>query len=306
VSETSETDIHIGEDEAEYVYEDEEEFPGNKSWSLADIILQKLHEKELNQNQTEMQNDSNSLPEKVQEVYASVGTLLSLYRSGKLPKAVKVLPHLKNWEEILVLTHPEEWTPAGTYAVAKIFSSNLNAKLVQRFFTLVLLEKCRMDIQDHDKLNFHLYNALKKSLFKPAAYFKGLILPLLQSNTCTTREAVIFSSVLGKMSVPAIHSAAALLRITELPYSVAVIIFVKQILNKKYAFPESVIEKVFQYFIDFGRRKCDLTVVWHQALLTFVQRYKAFFDLSKKEAIFELIRSYRHPEISAEIQRELL
>ena len=30
----------------------------------------------------------------------SVAVILSKYRSGKLPKAFKVIPHLQNWEEV--------------------------------------------------------------------------------------------------------------------------------------------------------------------------------------------------------------
>lgn len=37
---------------------------------------------------------------------------------------------------------------------------------MQRFFNIVLLEKCRDDIRANKKLNYHLYMALKKSLFK--------------------------------------------------------------------------------------------------------------------------------------------
>ncbi len=36
----------------------------------------------------------------------SVGRLLAKYKSGKLPKAFKMVPTLTNWEEILYLTEP--------------------------------------------------------------------------------------------------------------------------------------------------------------------------------------------------------
>ena len=170
----------------------------NKSQSrtLADIIMEKIHQKEENnrlqgiQMQEDVQYD-NALPPKVVEVYTSVGKLLAHYTSGKLPKALKMLPHLKNWEDVLWITRPDEWSPIATYACTRIFASNLNAKMAQRFFNIVLLEKVRDDISRHNKLNYHLYLALKKALFKPAAFYKGLLLPLAMSNTCTLREATI-------------------------------------------------------------------------------------------------------------------
>lgn len=36
----------------------------------------------------------------------------------------------------------------------------------------------REDIHENKKLNIHLYNCLKKSLYKPAAFFKGFLFPL--------------------------------------------------------------------------------------------------------------------------------
>ena len=30
------------------------------------------------------------------------------------------------------------------------------------------------------KLNYHLYQALKKAMYKPAAFFKGILLPLCE------------------------------------------------------------------------------------------------------------------------------
>ncbi len=40
------------------------------------------------------------LDPKVVEVYTAVGKLLSRYSAGKVPKAFKIVPTLKNWEEV--------------------------------------------------------------------------------------------------------------------------------------------------------------------------------------------------------------
>ncbi len=44
----------------------------------------------------------------------SVGRLLAKYKSGKLPKAFKMVPTLTNWEEILYLTEPGFLPPRFT------------------------------------------------------------------------------------------------------------------------------------------------------------------------------------------------
>ena len=118
---------------------------GGTARTLADVIMEKINERsaamasgegggEVHDEPTEPE-----LPPKVVEVYTSVGKLLSTYRSGKLPKAFKIVPRLANWEEILYVTDPDGWTPAATCEATKLFASNLNPKMAQRYFNLILL-----------------------------------------------------------------------------------------------------------------------------------------------------------------------
>lgn len=46
--------------------------------------------------------------------------MLSKYRSGKLPKAFKIIPALSNWEQILYVTDPEAWTAAAMYQATRL------------------------------------------------------------------------------------------------------------------------------------------------------------------------------------------
>lgn len=50
-------------------------------------------------------------------MYEGVRDVLQKYRSGKLPKAFKMVPHLQNWEQILYLTEPTTWSAAAMYQV---------------------------------------------------------------------------------------------------------------------------------------------------------------------------------------------
>lgn len=53
--------------------------------------------------------------------------------------------------------------------------------------------------------------------------------------------------------------------------------------------------------------KRTLPVLWHQSLLTFVQRYKTNInDLERCESLLDLVNKHRHEQITPEIIRELL
>ena len=80
----------------------------------------------------------------------------------------------------MYLTNPDGWSAAAMYQVTRIFSSSLKWRMAQRFYNLVLLPRVRDDINEYKRLNYHLYHALLKSLFKPRAFFLGILLPLCQ------------------------------------------------------------------------------------------------------------------------------
>ncbi|KAJ3103810.1 hypothetical protein HDU97_009815 [Phlyctochytrium planicorne] len=283
--------------------------------NLAELILSKIEEAESRESQAANPTESerkvsmyeyqSRLDPKVVEVYGKVGLLLSRYKSGKLPKTFKIIPSLPQWEEVLFLTNPDGWTPHATYQATRIFVSNLQAKLAQRFFAHVLLDRVRSDIAETKKLNYHLYLALKKGLYKPAAFFKGILFPLCESGNCTLREAAIVGSVLAKVSIPMEHSAVALLKIAEMDYTGANSLFLRILIDKKYALPYKVVDALVLHFIRFKSDPRPLPVLWHQSLLVFAQRYKGNITEEQKEALLELIKVKYHQQISPEIRREL-
>lgn len=75
--------------------------------TIADIIMEKLTEKKteletlnLSDNESRFGTSQMQLDERIVNMYKQIGDVLSKYRSGKLPKAFKVLPSLTNWEQV--------------------------------------------------------------------------------------------------------------------------------------------------------------------------------------------------------------
>ncbi|PWZ00269.1 Bystin-domain-containing protein [Testicularia cyperi] len=294
---------------------------GNKT--LADLIMAKIEAAEASGASAAGANDADDrkmppgINPKVIEVYAKVGELLSRYKSGPLPKAFKIVPSLPAWESILYITDPESWTPHATLAAVRIFVSTMKADQMQRFYELVLLDKVRDEIQDSGKVTYQTYEAIKKAIYKPAAFFKGFLFPLCESGTLTLKEAAIVSSVLAKVSIPVLHSAAALLRLAEMEYSGPTSLFIRVLLDKKYALPYKVVDSLVFHFLRFSEpnsgveldkitRERRMPVLWHQSMLVFAQRYKQDLTPDQKAALLDLLRVQKHEGISPEVRRELL
>jgi essential nuclear protein 1 len=328
----------IPTDENPIVWPGEEAQPSGPGTDLAALILEKIAAHEATDGAVKQPEilgggapeDAIELPAKVVEVYSKIGLIMSRYKSGKLPKPFKILPTIPAWETLLSITHPENWTPNAMFAATRIFIS-AKPQTAQIFLNTVLLPAVQDNIQDTHKLNVHLYNALKKALYKPSAFFKGVVFPLLTDGSCTQREAVIVASVVAKVSVPVLHSAAALHRLCEIaaeqmssdPDAAGPCnIFIKTLLEKKYALPFKVIDALVFHFLRFRGVGLDamdtesvagdlggagkLPVIWHQCLLAFAQRYRNDITEDQREALLDLLLSRGHKSISPEVRRELL
>ncbi|KAG8631702.1 hypothetical protein KVT40_000842 [Elsinoe batatas] len=309
--------------------------------NLAELILEKIAQHEAAQEgngvrlEDDHPEDAIELPAKVVEVYTQVGLILSRYKSGKLPKPFKILPTLPQWDTLLSITRPESWSANAYYEATKLFISSRPA-LAQAFLHDILLPKVREEQSDSKKINVHLYKSLKKALYKPACFFKGFLFPLVESGTCTLREAHVIGSVLTRVSIPVLHSAAALYRLCEVAaeqMSVnteaggATNIFIRVLLEKKYALPFKVVDALVFHFLRF--RAADpaldggdsmsgvtgpgakvqsqkLPVLWHQCLLAFAQRYKNDITEDQREALLDLLLVRGHRAIGPEVRRELL
>lgn len=313
--------------------------------NLADLILEKIaaHEaasggQDEGGTLREDMGEDEPLPEKVIEVYTKVGELLARHRSGPLPKPFKILPtlHESQIPELIAITRPDDWTPNAHLLATRLFVS-AKPSVVQPYLTGILLPRVRDEIQQTRKLNVHLYNALKKSLYKPASFFKGFLFPLLEDG-CTLREAHIISSVVAHVSIPVLHSAAALLRLCDLAAeqfstmkegggSGATSAFIRTLLEKKYALPFKVVDALIFYFLRFRAldtiaaqksandvamtdadrgAKIKLPVLWHQCLLVFAQRYRNDITEDQREALLDLVTAVGHKQMGPEIRRELI
>lgn len=280
--------------------------PSGTGRTLADLILEKMRAAgDAAAGEADEPPAPAGLDPRAVEVYRAVAQLMKRYKSGKVPKAFKMIPALTNWEEVLYITEPEQWSPHATFQATRLFASNLNVKMAQRFFNLVLLPRVRADIAANRRLHFALFCALRKACYKPAAFFKGILLPLCAAGNCTLREAVVLSSVMMRKSLPLLHAAAALLKIAEMDYSGTNSFFIRVLLDKKYALPYRVLDALVDHFLRFAPETRVLPVVWHQSLLTFVQRYKFEITAADKERLRQLASKQKHYLVTPEVLREL-
>jgi len=74
------------------------------------------------------------LKPKLLKILERTTLFMKVYRSGKIPKIIRILPSIKNFEEMLWLTRPDTWSNSAVYSITRSFLPKLDKKQMSRFF----------------------------------------------------------------------------------------------------------------------------------------------------------------------------
>lgn len=292
-------DFYYVGNQDQLVQEEDWEENDDKMVNLHQLISDKLNEQE-----------NPLFDKKTIDGFKDLGDILHRWTSGKLPKLFGILPSIEEWKVLIEYTRPMEWTPNAMYEGTCMFASNLNNTLVEDFYKFYLVPYIRNNIRRYGKLNVHLYNSLKKTIYKPAGFFKGIIFQMAEN--LTAKEANIIGSILSKCSIPVAHSSSAIMILFEKNgldrISHGHFFFIRILLSKKYALPSPVKEGIVKHLVkisDCSMNKFKLPVIFHQVLLTFVQIYKFDLTNTEKDEIKKLTSKFSHHIITELILKEI-
>jgi len=108
------------------------------------------------------------------------------------------------------------------------------------------------------------------------------------------------------MSLPVLDSSAALMKLCEMDYGIGTGYFIKVLIGKRYALPTQALNAVVEFFKRFyNEEEEQLPVIWHQALLLFVQQYKYSFTQDQVKDLKKLYKKHQHHAITPELRKEL-
>lgn len=63
------------------------------------------------------------------------------YTSGDLCKPFKMIPLIDQWDKLVDMTKPSEWSPQAMYAATKLLSSSLDVYRARIFYEKVIKNK---------------------------------------------------------------------------------------------------------------------------------------------------------------------
>ncbi|KAL7056129.1 hypothetical protein AAHC03_020935 [Spirometra sp. Aus1] len=247
------------------------------------------------------------LPEELKNHIRLLKDVMKNYRSGPLPKTVKMLPHLPGYESLLEMLSPLDWSVHAYPRMVKIFASKGNDPALH-FYENYVLPKVRQDIAENNRLCVHLFEALIASIFRLEEFIAGIFLPWIRSEMTKT-EGIVLAHLVKKASIKARFAAVALALTCEEDFSIPRAMVMEAILNKKYFMPEAAITHLISYFTGFDR-DCSayytpegrMPLVWFKCLLAFLENYRDAVCPGEREQLVKLCRRHEHPGITPELR----
>lgn len=109
-----------------------------------------------------------------------------------------------------------------------------------------------------------------------------------------------------RVSIPVAPSAGALDALCEMEYSGPTSVFIKALIDKKYALPFQAVDALVNHF---NRLKADpqpLPLLWHKSFLAFAQIYKTAITEDQRDLLLDVLLVKGHDKVGPEIRRELL
>lgn len=239
----------------------------------------------------------------VQEVYRQLGSVLRLYKSGKLPKAVNAVAsqQIPDWFELLEMSEPENWSPNAVKAVTVLFAQSAGDSKLEKFYYEILLEYIREKLETMKKLPAVLFQALFAAARRPKCFIKGILLPLSQEPQCTMKEARVISTIITKVRLPRDHANAFTIKVCSGEVSVTRTIFIARMISKGQPLAIQAIDAIVAYFLAFQNVDEPQPLLWHKAMLEFAKKYGKDVTEEQRVALATLFEKHKHDKVTPEI-----
>ncbi|KAM3185225.1 hypothetical protein ACTXT7_006809 [Hymenolepis weldensis] len=208
--------------------------------------------------------DIGDLPEDLQNHIRLLKDVLTHYRSGPLPKTVKMLPHLPGYDSLLEMLSPLDWTNHVYPKMVKVFSAKGGQQAMQH---LVHSEMTKTE-------GIILSHLVKKASIK--AHFSSVALVLVLEEEFSIPRSMVIEAILRKRYFLPEKAIACLV---------------------KY-FTSFADRDCSMYFTAEGR----MPVIWFTSFLTFLEFYREGITPGERMELVRVCKRHQHPSITPDIR----
>ena len=203
-----------------------------------------------------------------------------------MPKIVKIVPNLKNFEEILWLMRPDIWSDSAIFSFTRSILPRLDKNQMNRFFSLVLAPRFQEIIFSRNLNSIYFKKTIKFLSQYPSVFFSSIFLPICESRNCSISEGSILAAILNKNHFSSTVTMAILVRLLRGPILPTKCIILRVILNKNYLIPHRIIDLLVDFFL-MNHKKASFP--HFRVLFTvFLKNYFNFLSIEDKSKLSNL------------------
>jgi essential nuclear protein 1 len=235
-----------------------------------------------------LKNKETIINPKELKILQRTGLMLRIYRSGKLPKVLKIIPVLENFEEFLWFTRPDRWSSQALLVVSRFFISKLNHQKLKRYFSCVIAPRIQEEIFKKQKICRNVFKLIKLSSINEKMFFTSIIIPLSCSKNCTNKETAFLASIISTQSFSRSHIYSLLVFLTkDKIINESKIRVLRAIISKKYNLPNRIKEYIIDFFLK--NRAIVSKAILKNCVLIFLKNYLLFLTPEEKKKFIEIL-----------------
>lgn len=220
---------------------------------------------------------------KLLKVLERTSLFLKVYKSGKMPKIINLLPNLKNFEEIIWLTRPDIWSDQAIFYVTHSFLSKLDKNQMGRFFSLILAPRFQETIFNSNRYSSHIQKTMKMSTRFPSVFFSSVFLPICESKSCSLKEGVVLGMILSNYHFNPSSILSVLVRLLKPPVTPVKCLLMRTILCKNYIIPHRTLDLLVDFFVS-NRKKASFSQ-FRTFFIVFLKNYSIHLSSEDKRKI---------------------
>ncbi|KAI8366524.1 Bystin [Blakeslea trispora] len=219
------------------------------------------------------------------------------FSSQALPKVLQIIPSLANWEAILFLTCPSNWSSDAVLKMTRLFLHHVKANQTKQYFQYILVHAVQSNLRLHQSI--YLDSALHQSLMlsitsHPGLFLKGYV--FTQAEHLSLTEANLLCQIITPL--PVLYTSMALLEWASYPLTLPICLLIDKLIDQQSPLPCRVIHSlVYGYF---GHHLItSRPYVWYQSFLSFISTYQQDLIPDQIKELKHTIQSVaHHPDFS--------
>jgi len=226
------------------------------------------------------------LKPKLLKILERTSLFLKVYKSGKIPKIIKLLPSLKNFEEILWLTRPDIWSDQAIFSITRSILPKLDKVQMSRFFSLVLTPRFQETIFNSSQYSIHIQKTIKISIRFSTVFLSSVFLPLCESKSCSVKEGAVLATIISKYHFNPSLLFSVLLRMLKPPITSIKCMIMRAILCKNYVVPHRILDSLVDFFV-LNRNKI-FSSQFKTFFIVFFRNYAIYLSNEDKKKVINI------------------